>query len=132
MTGKLPQGSLVWFDMVGDEIVKAAAQRGLPPSLCMSIIERYINGAKLENGFCQGLRVDVDDGALACRTGVGADETADVVIEVTGPTALRLNLLFSADPIYRRTLAEAVDRGELRVTAIRGRSHLSWTWPTTA
>lgn len=120
MTGKLPQGSHAWFDMVGEEIVKAAAQVALPRGLRMSIIERYIDGAEFENGFCQGLRVDVDDGALACRTGVGADETADVVIEVTRPTARRLNLLFSADPIYRRTLAEAVARGELRVSGDLG------------
>jgi hypothetical protein len=31
MTEKLPQGSVAWFNMVGDEIVKAAAQVGLPP-----------------------------------------------------------------------------------------------------
>ncbi|MBJ7402048.1 MAG: hypothetical protein JHD07_01565 [Bradyrhizobium sp.] len=120
MTGKLPQGSLAWFDMVGDEIVKAATQLGLPRGLRMSIIEQYIDGAQLENGLCQGLRVDVDDGAVACRTGVRADETADVVIEVTGPTARRLNLLFCADPIYRLTLAEAVARGQLRVNGDLG------------
>jgi hypothetical protein len=120
MTGKLPQGSLAWFDMVGDEIAKVAAHIGLPPGLRLSMIERYLDGAALENGFCQGLRIDVDDGALACRTGVGADETADVVIEVTGPAARTLNLLFSADPNYRRTLAEAVARGELRVSGDPG------------
>lgn len=120
MTGKLSQGSLAWFDMVGDEIVKAAAQHGLPPDLHMSMIERYRDGAELENGLCQGLRIDVADGNLEYRTGVRADETAEIVIEVTGPAARRLNLLFSADPDYRRTLAEAVAQGELQVSGDPG------------
>jgi hypothetical protein len=86
----------------------------------MSMIERYLDGAELENGLRQGLRIMVEDGALACRMGVGPDETADVVIEVTGRAARRLNLLFSADPAYRQTLAEAVGRAELMVSGDLG------------
>jgi hypothetical protein len=115
MTAKLLQGSIAWFDMVGAEIVKAAGQLGLPRDLRMSLIERYVDGAELDDGLRQGLRIDVIDGVLACRTGVRADETTEVVIEVTAMAARQLNLLPSTDPAYRRRLDEAVSLGTLRV-----------------
>jgi hypothetical protein len=120
VTEKLPQGTAAWFAMVGVEIVRVAAKVGLPPGLRLSVIERYFDGAALEKGVYQGLRIEVADGTLAYRTGVRADETADVVIEVTAQTARQLNLLLSADPAYRQTLSDAASRGDFRVSGDLG------------
>jgi hypothetical protein len=64
MSGKLQQGSLAWFDMVGDEIIKASRQPELPTGLRMLMIERYVDGAELEDGLRQGSRIDVMTGRL--------------------------------------------------------------------
>jgi len=120
MTGKLPQGTLPWFDMVGSEIVKAAKRVGLPPDFSLSVIERYTDGAELGDGLRQGLRIDVADSALTYRVGVFWEERADVMIEVTSLTARQLNLLFGDDPDYRRTLEEVVAQGAMRVTGDLG------------
>lgn len=114
MTKQLLHGSAAWFDMVGAEIVKAAVQFELPRDLRFSVIERYVDGADLGDGLYQGLRISVADGAVVCRTGVRADETADVVIEVTAVVARQLNSLFGADPGYPRALTDAVASAELR------------------
>jgi hypothetical protein len=120
VTEKLPQGTAAWFAMVGAEIVRVAAKVGLPPGLRLSVIERYVDGAVLEDGVHQGLRIEVADGTLAYRTGVRGGETADVVIEVTAQTARQLNLLLSADPAYRQTLSEAASRGDFRINGDLG------------
>lgn len=120
MTEQLLHGTVAWFDMVGAEIVKAAAQFELPRDLRFSVIERYVDGADLGDGLCQGLRISVADGRVVCRTGARADETADVVIEVTAVVARELNLLFGADPAHRQALNDAIASGELRTSGDLG------------
>ena len=53
--------------MVGAEIAKAASQLGLPPELRLSVIERYVDGAELDDGLFQGLRIDAISGACVGR-----------------------------------------------------------------
>jgi hypothetical protein len=120
MSDQSPQGTIAWFDLVGAEIVKAAARIGLPRNLRLSVIERYVDGVALHDGLYQGLRIDVADGALICRAGVRPEENADVVIEVTTLAARRLNLLPSSDPEFHRALADAVAQGELRINGDLG------------
>lgn len=120
MIKRLPQGSVVWFEMVGAEIVKAAAQIGLPCHLRLSVIERYVDGAEIGGGFRQGLRIDVADGKIAIRTGVPDDDVADVVIEVTAKTARRLNLLRSKEAAYLDALEAATARGNIRINGDLG------------
>jgi hypothetical protein len=115
MTEPLAQGTAPWFAMAGAAIVEAAAQVGISPHLHLSVLERYVDGTMLGDGFRQGLRIDVGGGSLAFRSGVLPDETADVMIEVMAATARRLNLLFSADPAYEQTAAQAAKDGHLRV-----------------
>lgn len=120
MTQKLPQGTAAWFDMVGNELVRAAAEVKLPPDLRLSVLERYTDGAEIEAGVRQGLRIDVADAAIVPRTGVYDDEVADVMIEVTAGLARRLNLLLSSDPSYADTLETATAMGDLRVSGALG------------
>lgn len=118
MTGALVQGTAPWFAMVGVAITQAAARVGIPPDLNLSFLERYVDGAMLDgpdSALHQGLRIDVVRGSLAFRSGVLADETAEVVIEVTVDTARRLNLLYSADPAYAQAAAKAIKDGSLRI-----------------
>ncbi|NML87579.1 hypothetical protein HHL26_00650 [Sphingobium sp. TB-6] len=112
---KLPHGTPAWFEMVGGHMREAAAGAGLPPDLTISVVERYIDGVALADGLVQGLRFDIVSGKPTFRAGVGLDEQADILIEITSSAAHRLNTLYSADPAYHEAIGTYLGSGEMRV-----------------
>lgn len=112
---QLPPGTPAWLTMVGTLMREAAAQAGLPPSLTVSFVERYTDGAALADGLVQGLRFDITGGQPSFRVGVRPDETADIVVEITAAAARQLNALYSHDPAYAAAQAELLRTGDMRV-----------------
>ncbi len=113
---KLRQGTVPWFEMVGEFICEAIVQASLPRDLNMSLIERYTDGTPLPDGLSQGLRLDVSDGKPSFRVGVFPDERADVIIDVTANAARALNTLRSDDPEYVRLVSNYLNTGEMQMT----------------
>lgn len=114
-TEQLPPGTPAWLAMVGTLMREAAAQAGLPPSLTVSFVERYTDGAALADGLVQGLRFDISGGQPSFRVGVRPDEAADIVVEITAAGARQLNSRYTHDPAYAATLAELLRTGAMRV-----------------
>lgn len=113
---KIRQGTPAWFHMVGELMARAAQRAGLPPSLTVSLVERYADGSTLSGGLVQGIRFDILEGQPSFRIGVGQDETADIVVEITAEAARRLNSLRAADPAYTTARKRYLETGEMRVT----------------
>lgn len=112
-SGKLPQGSPAWFDMLGTLMCEAALRAGLAPDENWSLVERYTDGTTLPNGRVQGIRFDIVNGLPSYRIGVHTDEHADVVIEVSAAVARELNLLYTDDPAYGAALDRAKQTGQI-------------------
>lgn len=48
---KIPHGTPAWFDMVGSLLIAAASRAGLAPTLNVSLVERYSDGALMGDGL---------------------------------------------------------------------------------
>lgn len=112
---KLEQGTIAWFEMVGTLMSDAASQSGLAPDLAVSFLERYTGGAELPGGLVQGIRFDIVDGKPSYGIGVGLEERADIVIEVTAAAARELNRLRTTDARYAVVRDEVLRSSEMRV-----------------
>lgn len=113
---RLVQGTLGWFEMVGELMCEAANAARPPSDLNISLIERYVDGVTLPNGFGQGLRFEIENGVPQFRSGCGPEESGDVTIEITAAAARTLNLLLSSDPMFAAAQGEFVDSGEMRIS----------------
>lgn len=116
MNAKLRQGTVVWFEMVGTLMCKAASQAGLAPYFNLSLIERYMDGVELAGGHVQGIRFDIINGQPSFMIGVRREEQGDVTIEITAAAARTLNLLRSSDPNCQITLQDLQSSGEMKVS----------------
>nr|WP_313427318.1 hypothetical protein [Brevundimonas diminuta] len=112
---KLKHGEPDWFAMVGALMSEAALAADLAPDTTLSILERYSDGDAIGDGRVQGIRFDLANGWPIFRVGVGADETADIVIELTKAAARTLNRLKSDDPVYAAEQARLLASGEMTV-----------------
>jgi hypothetical protein len=117
----LPHGTAAWFAMVGGLLCEAATQAALPPTIHISLVERYSDGAALGGGLIQGLRFDIAGGQPTFRVGAHPGEQADITVEVSAAASLTLNSLYSADPAFHAALAEATRSGALRIYGDLGR-----------
>ena len=113
-------GSAEWFRMVGALMCEAAREATLPPSLHVSLVERFLDGAALPGGQVAGLRFDIVDGRPAFRIGVGPDETGDITIEVTAAASRTLNTLYGADPRFGAEVTRLQKAGALRIAGDLG------------
>ncbi|CAO3437188.1 hypothetical protein [Azospirillum endophyticum] len=109
------QGSRAWFEMIGTLLCEAIARDGPDPDLDWTLVERYSDGATLEDGLVQGIRIDIRGGKAGYRVGVRPDERGDATIEVMSATARALNLLHTADPGFGRAREAALGAGSLRI-----------------
>jgi hypothetical protein len=112
---KLRLGTAPWFEMVGALMCEAAARSGLPPSLNVAFVERYVDGIELSQGFVQGIRFDIVDGKPSFRAGVRLGERGDITIEITTAAAQMLNGLRTADPAFEPAMDGFRITGEMRV-----------------
>jgi len=113
--GKIRQGTLEWFEMVGELMLEAAERSGLSPHLDVSLVERYVGGAALTDGLFQGLRFDIRAGKPSFRAGARKDERADITIDITPDAARRLNLLRASDPDYGPLLDRLLQSGDMQI-----------------
>lgn len=112
---KLAHGSAAWFAMVGELMCEAARDAALPSGFDASLVERFIGGAALPGRQVEGMRFDILGGRPTFRIGVGAQETADVTIEVTAQVSRALNTLLGEDPRFAAEFTHAIEAGELRI-----------------
>lgn len=112
---KVPQGTPVWFEMVGMLMSEFATNARLPHDLAVSLVERYTDGTEIGDGRVQGIRFDIVDGRPLFRIGAASDERADVTVEVTAAVARELNALHSDDPAYAAARERAIATGAMRV-----------------
>jgi hypothetical protein len=112
---KIAHGTAAWFAMAGSLMCEAAARAGLPPTLNLSLVERYTNGVELSEGMVQGLRFDIVGGKPSFRVGAGPHEAADILVEVTAAASRTLNSLYSADPGFGTAFADFQRSGELHI-----------------
>ncbi|WP_413626489.1 hypothetical protein [Luteibacter sp. Lutesp34] len=117
MTGqdKLEHGTPEWFELVGTLMSDAASRSSLAPDLTVSFVERYTDGTELSGGWVQGIRFDLVDGKPSYRVGVGLDEGADIVVEVTAAAARQLNLLRTNDARFAVVRDEILRSSDMRV-----------------
>ncbi|MET3762072.1 hypothetical protein [Sphingomonas sp. UYEF23] len=101
---KITQGSLEWFHMIGGILAHAARSANLPTDINLTFVERYTDGAEIDDGLVQGIRLDFRKGEPSYRVGVGRAERGDVTVEVTSHAARILNLHLSGDPTYKALL----------------------------
>jgi hypothetical protein len=109
VAARVEHASPAWFEMVGKQMVEAALDAGLGADVNVSLLERFTDDADL------GLRFEIVGGVPSFRAGVGADETADIVIHVTTAASRRLNTVYEGDPAYRVAFDEALQHGALRI-----------------
>lgn len=115
MSARPPHGSAAWFAMAGSLMVEAALQARLPTHVNVSLLERYIEGVALSDGLAQGLRFEIVQGKPSFRVGASANETADILIEVTAAASRELNSLYADDPRYAAAAYRLRREGEMRV-----------------
>lgn len=112
---KIPHATTAWFEMVGALMCEAVSDAPLAADYSISLLERFTDGAVHANGLIDGFRVDVIAGKPVFRVGVGADETAEIVIEVTRKGSYDLNSRYAADPSFETTLAGLLASGDMRI-----------------
>jgi len=112
---RIPLGTTAWFDMVGAVMVDAARRAALPADFNISLLERYTDGVDTGAGLAAGLRFDVVNGTPSFRTGVGRDEQADIMMDVTLAASRELNTLPGADPRFTAALARLQSSGQLKI-----------------
>lgn len=109
------QGLRDWFEMIGTMLCGAISRNEPDPDLDWTLVERYSDGATLDDGLVQGIRIDIRGGKVSYRVGVRPDERGDATIEVTSATARALNLVHNADPGFDRAREAALGAGSLRI-----------------
>jgi hypothetical protein len=115
MSAGLLHGSAEWFAMAGALMVDAATRARLPPDCNVSLVERYTDGVAGSDGLVQGLRFEIVDGMPSLRIGVGPEETADIVVEVTAAASRELNALYADDPRYAAAADRLRREGQMRI-----------------
>jgi hypothetical protein len=114
-TVKIPHGTPAWFDMVGTFMMDAAAQAKLTPDVNISLVEHYIDGAKLDKGLIQGLRFEIIGGRPSFRPGARDGEQGDITIKVSLAASHTLNTLYGDDPRFLAAFASLLADGEFEL-----------------